>query len=74
MIKAKYLGDDFRNLTIGEVYDVVKYNKNADAILIDIGDGYGEDWYSRVSIPSLEPLFEDVTKQYRNDTIIEILS
>lgn len=70
MIKAKYSGDCFNDLIIGKVYDVIKTNGNAILILNELDE---EDWYSTLRIPTLEPQFEDVTSDSRNDIIDGIL-
>lgn len=69
MRRAKYIGNDFGNLIVGKVYDVIGIRKNA----ILIADEYGEDWYSTLSIPTMIPIFEDVTAEIRREIIDEIL-
>lgn len=78
MRKVKYIGNVFNydNLTKGSVYDVIDYisdgkKGNYDMIHIMVD---GEMDFCYISDIDYKPLFIDVTVEYRNGIIDEILN
>lgn len=85
MKKVKFIGDVQKyktfNLTYGKVYDVIKYNRNVDNDFIDkydeiyIINNEGEDISHTFPVSDTYlNIFQDVTSEYRNDIIDEILN
>ena len=69
MKKVRYIGPSKNNLTYGKVYDLMEYIKytNSDSDLINILNDHDDSsvYYSKY--------FIDVTAEYRNNVIDEIL-
>lgn len=78
MRKVKYIYDEdlFYDLVINKVYDVVKYICDEDYIhrdMVVIIDDDKECTYFFYDGSNLQPLFEDVTLEYRSEIIDDIL-
>ena len=74
MKKVKYISKYFvqEGLTNNKVYDVVKVHKSIIAIITIINDQGRELAYDLYDL-NYNKLFEDVTAEYRNNVIDEIL-
>lgn len=71
MINVKYIRGTLTNeLTLGKTYNVIGMSGAYILLINDLGS---IGWYAVKSYSYGQPLFVDVTTEYRNKTINEIL-
>lgn len=74
MRKVRFVGGEFENdykhdLIYNKIYDVIEYNKGFDAVTIMVIDEK-QLWHMHYGYRAL---FRDVTSEYRNEVIDNIL-
>lgn len=70
MRKVRYLRGISYGLTTNKVYDVIKYDKSDDVVVVIDDFGKSQVWYM---VYDNTVYFIDVTSEYRNSLINEIL-
>lgn len=80
MKKVIFLGSTYSSLTIGKVYDVVKYNQGYKNQLgystasIVINNDFNDLLTYYIFTTFGDAIFKNITSEYRNDIINDILN